>query len=414
MIYHNQLTQQNTTKRKLYFSSKETYVNLTAILLITLSSIINIFNSSIRFFIERTYRIDTLIIYLIIFSLIIKSFERIVNRSFNITTYLLPLIFLIYLIYSLLEHIEFESFYVYLFINFFFNSLPWLYVGNSIRDHDSLNKLLYYSSWFILVEFLLSFYVFKTINFNLVNYNQEYAYRLLPASLFFIKNLSRKINLVYIFGLFLVLVFIFILGARGPLLISGIFFITIMVKNKRNLINLFVSSFFYIITSFGIFFLITFLIRFNFQSRLIEFTTTVNFFSDENRIKLFNESIKLILKSSLLGYGVGYDRILLTTSMGYELTVSNIIGWYPHNVFLEFTLHFGFILSFFFFAFFISKILKFYVNNSDKNKSDLLLFFIFIGFFPLLISSSYLQYPTFFFLLGYILNLTRNLKRSSI
>lgn len=118
-----------------------------------------------------------------------------------------------------------------------------------------------------------------------------------------------------------------------------------------------------------------------------------DFEQTSNRNIVYTETINLIVKSPLYGYGF----------LG-NLKITN--GGYPHNLFLEILLQGGIIfLSFWlFFLGYILKKLHFLVRSGNNHKFILAIFIY--SFVQLLFSGTYRLEPFFWFSISYILNVS--------
>lgn len=111
--------------------------------------------------------------------------------------------------------------------------------------------------------------------------------------------------------------------------------------------------------------------------------------------------IDSILSNPLLGTGICSDRKIIYESFiqkgieaDYEIT-----SVYSHNIFLEILTSFGIVIgTFLFYVFFKFSYLKY--RMSEDHKALVLLYFI--GFFPLLLSGSFLIYNWFWILLAFV------------
>ena len=129
------------------------------------------------------------------------------------------------------------------------------------------------------------------------------------------------------------------------------------------------------------------LTAFSIDSRNFSFLIGGNLLDSGSRVELYKDAIKHV---GVLGKGVLGDRVLLDI--------------YPHNIFLELLIHFGYVLGF---ALCVALIIVIVKSLFEKKRPEL--FFILLllpcGFFKLLVTGSYLnQEPAFYALLGFCVN----------
>lgn len=124
--------------------------------------------------------------------------------------------------------------------------------------------------------------------------------------------------------------------------------------------------------------------------RIFDMLRRKNLSDDSGRNKIYDAIIQGIKERPLVGYGIGGDRQLTHHA-------------YAHNFFLEFFCHFGL----FFGTVFMAAILRYFIMSVfDENRvfASLVLIFLTGCVSRLIVSSSYILLPEFFFLLGMILN----------
>jgi len=180
-------------------------------------------------------------------------------------------------------------------------------------------------------------------------------------------------------------------GARGSMIVIfvGSIFMLYLRFNLKKLIFLLVNIFFFIILSFNflLFYLNSYTDRILESSdRIFSYLSkgTIDMSKTSNRDILYEESLKLIYKSPVFGYG--FFDYLKQTGFGY-----------PHNFFLEVLLQGGilyliiWILVLFFFIY------KLIILIRRNLKYVVILPFIFYSFILLLFSGTYLLEPFFWF-----------------
>jgi len=290
-----------------------------------------------------------------------------------------------------------------------FGTAPWLLVGYAMRDYKVFKKYLHISALIVLVSFIMNLFVFKVDVFDGYSYSQEYAYMLLPAAIIIANRLFDRVRIFDVVVFLFSMIFMFSLGARGPMLCFALYIILkVLLMYKYNLIKTFlyyvslmmISVF--VITCFNdiLSYLFTSFQKMSLSVRTIISLMEGNFFKDDARNLLTKYSIDLIRNHPLTGVGIGNDRILLADKMRSIYFSSEVAGWYPHNIFMELLLHFGFFIGGAIILYVLKLIYVSTIKNTDTNAIDVICIFMGIGFFPLLFSGSYFESPSFFMLIG--------------
>lgn len=254
-----------------------------------------------------------------------------------------------------------------------------------ITINNIMNFLHYISIFILLIAFI---YIYSYLNGYLIItdvYNMSFGYALLmPASYFFYRNKFRYICLGFV-SLFLVLV----LGSRGPVIAALSFYIVhnLIISSKRGVVLklLFFSLFSFLFITF----ISLIIANLDVIPRSLKMIVAGDFItSDTGRSALYNVIKGTINKNPILGNGIFGDRIYLN-------------GVYTHNFFLEILNNYGLIVGLILIILFVFTTFMIFIK-SDLQDRRLLLLFGFTGCIPLLVSSSYLIYPNFFFFLGFL------------
>ncbi len=391
----------------------ENYVTLTAVFVVVAQSIISITNTFLRSIIQLPYKLDTILIYILFGVIVFLGISRLINRLINNK---FVIIVVVTIVISSLITILFKSSATIFLLNVHFKflilTLPWIIVSSGLRDYYQFYKYLYFSSFIILISFFLIYLINPQNIFQEYSYNQDHAYLLLvPAIVFIDSSYYEKKFSSFIF-LFITAITLVLIGARGPVLSLILFFLIILIVNikKGNPILFFLSitTFFILVliimNSFGIVnHLIEFARKNGLSSRVLERIIEGNFLIDKTRVELYSIGINIMFSNPLLGTGIGYERILIWRNIGSINNISDAIGWYPHNIFLEIFLHYGILIGLSLIFLFFYSLNSIYRNKINKIEKRVLLIFIGIGFIPFLFSGSYIESSNFFFLLGLII-----------
>lgn len=404
-------------KNEVESQKKDIAVCLVACLLIVVPSVISLFNGIIRSFVTLPLKIDTLFIYGLLLLLVLYAVKALLVRTSPLIYCIIAFLIFAYLISFMLNSYYLEH-YLILGLNFLVYSLPWLVVAYAVRTHRLLKKYLYLSALIVLFSYIINFYVLKTIMIE-HSYSQSYTYELLPVAIILGNRLFEKIKFFDVITFVSSIILMFSMGARGPIVCVMLFIalkILLMYKSKPK--NAFIASSIIFSISVVIFFcfyemlkyLLNLFQKMNLSTRTLSKLLEGSFLEDNARNVLFNHSIELIKEHPFTGVGMGNERILLANKMGKDNIMSETIGWYPHNFFLEILLHFGIFIGTAILIILVKIIFTTITKNSNKDAIDIICIFIGIGFFPLLMSGSYITSPYFFSLIGYCLFQYKNKK----
>jgi O-antigen ligase len=400
----------NHTNKEGTISSNERLVCISASIVIVAPSIISLFNNLIRSIIILPFKLDTLFIYGIFSIIILLSLKKILNRvTFSI--YLVIAIILFGYLISFMLNSYYSELFVNLGVDFLLKSAPWLIVAYAVRDYYQFKKYLYISALIIFVSFMMNLYVFGIDMLGGDTYTQEYTYMLLTTAIILVDAIyDNKRILLNTLLLLISILFMFSMGARGPLVCLVLY---VLLKNisfyyqrpKKAIFN----SILLTVIGIPIYFffnnilakLLPLFQNMNFSTRTIQRILEGSFFEDNSRNSLIEYSIDLLKEYPFMGVGVGNDRILLAEKIGSNNIFAEAAGWYPHNIFLEILLHFGLFLGGIFIFFIIKAIYVSVFKNKNKEAADIICIFIGIGLFPLFFSRSYITSPDFFALMGF-------------
>lgn len=395
----------------------EVLVCLTVCLVIAALSTVALFNGMVRMFLTPPLKLDTLFIYGVFIFIVILSLESILTRS-SLVLYTVTTFFIISYLFTFLLNSHYSEYFFNIGFSFLVQSVPWLFVTYAVRDYKLLKKYLYISAFVILVSHIASLFLFRRDLFGEQSYQQYYTYVLLPAAVIFIDAVYEKKSFLNIATSIITIFYMVSMGARGPLVCVVLYILlkhvaTYRLNTKKAiyssvllaLLGFCIYIFFYDILA-GLLFLLE---KLNFSTRIIKLLIEGYFFQDTARVRLFKYSLDILKANPLLGVGLGKDRILLAGKIGSG--ISEAIGWYPHNIFLEISLHFGIFIGGAVILFLLRVIYISIFRNTDKYAVDSVCIFMGIGFFPLLFSGSYITSPEFFALIGFCLYQYKKVKK---
>lgn len=239
----------------------------------------------------------------------------------------------------------------------------------------------------IFVSFCILMAVFLYLYMNDSSYQMAYAYTLLPICLFHIDaSIRNKKNLIFlVFELPAIVLF----GSRGPILCIGAYVLLRYIYSADTAKRLLkISALSVSFTLFALFYTnilewISNVMRgFGIHSRTLNLLINGNITSDSGRSTIIKMVWQKLLEKPIWGWGISGEL--------------NFMKSYPHQVFVEILVHFGFIFGTVFCLFIIWKVIKMLLNRKFNNIN---IIFFCAGFIPLLLSGSYLQSPFFWMFL---------------
>lgn len=276
---------------------------------------------------------------------------------------------------------------------FFFLVLPYVFVGNSIRDFDMLQDMLYKTSKIVTVAvgiwYVLNVSGTEDMWVNFMGISYSYLPFVILSVYRFFKNKSISSCIWMIVSLLITV----LLGTRGVMLFSSMFFCVCILHFSKS---------FKAILSFVVMLIIATVIVINFNDILTSLDNLMKQYGIVNggiqkmlyandvsngRYDLYKSIIEEIDKNVIWGQGVFADR--------------TIIGVYVHLLPLELLLNYGYILGGVFIVA-ISTIVayEFVKLRNNHNAWCVFCFVLFPGIFKLFFSNSYLAEPYFFVTLG--------------
>lgn len=200
---------------------------------------------------------------------------------------------------------------------------------------------------------------------------------------------------------------------------SGVFCALVCIAYRliKNDSKFFVKSLYIIIISALLMFfykdilswVITLSNTYEFGGSIAKYSNLGDIFSDSGRSAIFNISFEALKEMPFFGYGVGADRYYLGV-YGFKF------GNYPHNIFVELLLHFGYVVG----TIFIILLLKLIFNGFkfiklQKGKGEIFeICFFSTGFLVLLFSSSYLISPLFYAMIALLIRVDNKQKQNKL
>ena len=296
-------------------------------------------------------------------------------------------------------------------------SLIILIYARSVKDFHSLSILLSWTALIINISMFILIFIFN-INED-VSYSQYTGYLVLPAAIISTIIVIDRFNLVHSLNVIVSIFLMLISGARGPI---GCLILLIFIKLSWKLmaahnwkrivlyciaITLPIAIFSHKLMDF----FTNLSIERGFSTRLLGLVSKDDVLNATGRVEIKDYVIELIKNHPLTGVGLGFDRIYINNHFGNS--VSEVIGDYPHNLFLELLLQYGIIIGGIIIILLFRTIILAFKRSRNLESRNMLLAFMAIGLFPLLFSGSYLNAPLFFAFLGFSLTNKKAIKGSA-
>jgi len=381
------------------------------------SYIITIFNSLVRSIISKTYKIDTLLLYVffvLLFFFMLREFIRRITLWHIVSIFMIIFVLTISLLFSIDPSTNAK-----VIIEILIKCIPSFLLAGTVRDFQKLKK--YFSKVSHLVPWGYIFMIFvlkKSLLLDSNTYEQSISYLLLLPTIVLMGEIIEHFSFKTLIPLSLGTLIMLSYGARGPFicLLLYMFVKIFFMSNKNNRSNITSISIVAIcIYTYMFFFnilatILEFFETLGFSTRVINGLINASFFEDVSRQNIYKLCLERILSNPIVGTGIINDRIYISRVL---FSGANPVGYYPHNIILEILMQFGIFIGIGILVsliLFISRLLL--SKNVSNDSKNIVLIYIGIGFFPLLFSGSYISEEQFYILLA--ICLTINLKNKKI
>lgn len=378
------------------------YISYFMCAIFSFSLIMLTFNSVVRSIIPETYYADTVLVYLIYLVFLCKAL-KICVKNMRYYYWMLLLLIPVLVVFTCRNNAVMGKILLSYFPSCILAFICGISIINTKKTWNILNKF----SIIIICLLLMNILCFNNIGSHALGY----------ASLF--PALIYMVEIVFFDGR----VFFSVIGCIVPLLLaihsdtSGAlasffltFLLTFIMKYKKHHMGVIMV----IILSLELIRQIinnASLIAMELARQLSMFNINVNLLyeigyngitTDRFRDSIYDFCISYIHNHIFWGSGIGNDRVLISNNtLVFE---QDLMGNYPHNIFLELLMQYGLIIGGIIILYIMYKLSSFLYFEKDKYSIKIFSVLMGMGFFPLLYSSSYIENPLFFLLLGYTLN----------
>lgn len=275
-----------------------------------------------------------------------------------------------------------------------------------VDDYTGMDRVLPKYCGILLLSQLLTVILMSIGSRYFVNTDyQGISYVLLvPITYYVCKEHRNRLDWCLLTLSFAIMLFF---GGRGPLLCAVIciaykILIRQRCKNPILIVTVFVLA---LILIYNINSILSWVVEisqsYGFRGSILKYMERGDVFSDSGRGTIHAIARSIIADHPLMGIGLGGDRYYLG-SYGFKY------GNYPHSIFYEIIMHFGYPVGICIFIAVVAIIMKAYrKRNLNRQIFSLLeIFFMGSGFLVLFFSSSYLVSPFFFGLIALSWKLT--------
>ena len=345
------------------------------------------------------------VIYLILILLNIKKIKN--TKVF----FLFLFFFIASLMYSIIGYRNHLYNFFGLAYLILFTTLPWLLVGLNTTNIDLLFKKINSKLLYILISNVILIAVCLNVKGELVG-NMEISYSILPLAVFSLYNFfkSKKILslLIFLVSLFAIVSF----GSRGPLLCILFFifiFLIMNIKKHKLLFGLFIILSMFIFFNFQplLHSSINFLNSHGIQSRTLRKLRDGGIADDTGRSRIHDVTFDLIENNGVTGVGFGVERITINEEINNMN--KDMSSCYPHNLFLEIIVQYGWFIGGALCLGIIFLFLKSILVTKGAER-DLIFIIMSVEFVRLMISSSYVVSILLFYLIGLCIRLIKERK----
>lgn len=346
-------------------------------------------------------KLDTLFICVVIVWLTIESWPNLIKRTIKLQLIFLWVVGIICL-FSILNNYQ-----NLLLIEQYFRGNPvliliYLILGYGVYNYEALFKFLKILIPLSVMAGLVQYTILISSKALIID-NMSFAYSFLPTAIITLYFTVKRWNWIFLICSVIAVALLIGSGTRGPLicLIAYIFlYIITNLHSKKVLLTSIVSTIVVLLwAKMGNFLGTLMQVKSLFNNlgvseRIFDFILKNDYFSTQSRDTIFDLTKKAVYENPYIGTGIFGDRVV--TGRGYA-----------HNFILEILCQFGIIIGVLVLLVFFFLIIRTYIHEYHLGK-DLILIIIPMGLIKLMFSSSYLEEPYFFLLLGICLKNTFN------
>ena len=305
-----------------------------------------------------------------------------------------------------------------IFLTMLLRCLPLFALSVGITDYKDLFRRFSYVSYLIALSCFIAMFISRTAISSGSTYSQEYGYWMVFPFMYFTTMFLTKLKLRHFLLTLICLFMIVASGARGPIVCSVAgFLLAVAIIKKTKSIKIWIYliglvSFLVLVLVFYDYFsaiLTSTFEKLGMSTRTVEKIISGNFNEDSSRLDLFNASWNYISNHLFFGTGMGNERVFLFEKVRFS-TIQTMYGTYSHNLFLELMMQFGLIPGLFLSLLLFFMCLKTLIKKSNSIFKQVNVILFSYSLLILLLSRSYLNWPWFYFYIGFLITLLTNKK----
>lgn len=335
-----------------------------------------------------------------------------IRVSVHFLDYCVYLLFLVVLILSPMLYPNTQILYEENFETFAFSVLPFLFIGLLIDYKKDFFNLRFVARLGVFVQLFLQLCkIMGLVETELgtedsLGEQMEAAYQLLFPILILYISISREFIVIDLLLAFIGTVLLFLMGARGPIVVYGIFMMGYFVFFKKYQKCRFLKKG-VVVALFGLFYyylniivlaILPLAANLGFSTRVFDSILDdrmVNINESSDRDAFYGNVLREIQNDNGFGHGWLSDRLFTPD------------GMYVHNFELEVLCQFGYIFGGAILLLLLVLLFRSYVYCKNERTIEFWYVMLCAGFFALQFSYSYIKYPLFFVFVGFLMSKNR-------
>lgn len=384
----------------------DTWTTIALWVLLCFNGYTNTINKVVNLFLGKTTAVDTVILTIVFAVLILlgtfAALKKMQKKEFALMSVILILWFLNFMLNEnareVLKHCYFRS----VFLEGFCGII-------CIANYSSWNKFQKIGKVFVTIGIItfiihIALIVLEQIEEQYMAFSYNNLVFVIAA---YWLAIHRKSILMWVFGA-VGTIGIIIVGCRGALLCIAVYVLLEFLLNKR--IHTMMKVAFFLVVVIGFYNIEpimlkidTTLSKYGYQSRTVEKYFEGTLEDDSGRGEHIDTAIEIIEEHPVFGCGMAgstYHLYLKTFNME-PVSYQRV---YSHNLIIDIYLEFGLFFGTLIILYLVWQIIGAYVKNRNKDILCVVFMFFSLCIPKLMVSSVYLEEPTFFMLLGLLLN----------
>ena len=371
-------------------------------LVFSLNMIMFTFNNLMRIAIGRTFYLDVVFVYACYIIVFISALPRLIY-SMKLKYWIILIVAISLPIISC-SNSEVTNKIVSEIIPF---CVIAFMAGVSIRDFSKTWDYLQVFAWAMLFMCICDTFLIKV--FEEASHMLGYS-ALFSAVVFVVSIIFEKKKRVYnIIGLFLCTILAIqsdTAGALAAMVLTAIVAIIYRMKEMKKgtgIFALFILTIIAVVLKNTVTIAEFILRRFgggSINMRMLEEIAGTGITTDRYRDSIYEYCFQYAKEHWFWGTGVGNDRLLISANT--LVRHQDMLGNYPHNIFLEFLVQYGMICGLVISIILLLFLFTYFIREKEQDAQKIAVFLLGMGFFPLLYSSTYIENSYFYLLIAFV------------